>query len=112
MLTKSAEYEEISEYTLASLLNRLTNTLKIKARNTGWPYSAYNVLSVTSDETGYMYVDYPQAQSQDIEDLEFGSDGVPPNPVLRPFLSEAELIIDDVMRGQLAEDLMLSLDVL
>jgi hypothetical protein len=112
MLTRSAEFKDITDSTLSSMLDRLTNYLKLKARNAGWPYSAWSVLSVTADETGYMYIDYPQDYSKQIEDLEFGDQSNPPNPVLRPFMSEADLIIDEIMTGPLAEDLLLSLDVL
>ena len=62
----------------------LTIELRKKATDAGWPVNIVIALSVVVKD-GTLVIDYPDVLAKKIEDLEYGSEAVPPHSVLRAF---------------------------
>lgn len=66
----------------------LTDMLRAKAQERAWPLPIVMQLRVVYDEDHDSYtVTYPQGVKKKIEDLEYGTQKIPPNPVIRPFMN-------------------------
>ena len=65
----------------------LTANLRNYARQSGWPVAVAMQLTVSNDRSdGKWYVKYPKAVDGQVIDLEYGTDSVPPNPVIHAYL--------------------------
>ena len=62
----------------------LTASLKEKAANQGWPSEAANGLSVSFSDTGFS-IDIAPEVSDLVAKLEYGTETLEPNPVIRTF---------------------------
>ena len=81
--------EVIASLLDVELLNRtseLTEELKAEATKAGWPNILVSQLSVVVEDGDFSYR-YPSELKETVELLEFGTEDVPPNPVLRNFMS-------------------------
>jgi hypothetical protein len=59
-----------------------------KALEAGWPPYLVNQMSI-QEKDGELYVDYPEAITVQVEDLEYGTQTSAPNSVIRTFLDKA-----------------------
>ena len=64
----------------------LTADLRDKAYKAEWPSDIIIQLSVKAKE-GALYIEYPDELDERINNLEYGSEGVSPQAVFRPFMS-------------------------
>jgi hypothetical protein len=64
----------------------LTASLRDKAYKAEWPSDVIIQLNVKAKD-GALYIDYPDELDERINNLEYGSEGVSPQAVLRPFMS-------------------------
>ena len=64
----------------------LTAALRDKAYKSEWPSDIIIQLSVKAKD-GALYIDYPENLEERINDLEYGTEGVSPQAVFRPFMS-------------------------
>jgi hypothetical protein len=64
----------------------LTADLRNRAFKAEWPSDIVIQLTVKADE-GVLYIEYPDDLEERINDLEYGTEGVSPSPVIRPFMS-------------------------
>ena len=79
--------DSIAQKALRKAAERLTPELRNKAIMVGWPPYIVEELTVEVNESdGEFYVDYPENLAQQIEDLEYGTQKRPGNPVIRPFM--------------------------
>jgi len=69
---------------LSSDEQALTNALRKDARKAGWPTSVVSSLLVKAGPSG-IYVEYPEALAETVEDLEYGNAATPPSAVFRMF---------------------------
>ncbi len=81
---------------------KLTAQLRRKAYESGWPTDASRHLRVVSTDNKYR-VAYPKKHATSIEDMEYGTESTPPNPVVRQFIAgikdtEAVAHFDKVLR--------------
>lgn len=67
--------------------SQLSKALRDAAADAGWPAEYASKLSVTIDGPG-ITVSYPQSLVQQIEDLEYGTGNISPNPVIRTFIEK------------------------
>ena len=82
----------------------LTANLRNYARQAGWPVSIVMQLSVSNDRSdGKWSVKYPKAIDNQVIDLEYGTDSVPPNPVIRDFIRGMEPDLGDEWFDKLME---------
>ena len=66
-----------------------TNTLKQNALAAGWPEDMVQHLKVVNDN-GAHSVRFPEEHSDQIHTLEYGTDTIPPSPVIRRFLQASK----------------------
>jgi hypothetical protein len=66
-----------------------TTTLKNNALAAGWPEDMVKHLKVVS-ENGAFSVRYPEEHNQSMLTLEYGTDVIPPSPVIRNFLQRSK----------------------
>jgi hypothetical protein len=64
----------------------LTASLRDRAYRAEWPSDVIIQLNVKAKD-GALYIDYPDELDERINNLEYGSEGVSPQAVLRPFMS-------------------------
>jgi hypothetical protein len=64
----------------------LTASLRDKAYKAEWPPEIIIQLSVKAKD-GALYIDYPEDLDEQINTLEYGSEGISPQAVFRPFMS-------------------------
>lgn len=57
-----------------------------KALEAGWPPYLVNQMSI-QEKDGELYVDYPEAISLQVDNLEYGTQTSAPNSVIRTFLN-------------------------
>lgn len=76
----------------------LNSRLKAFALAAGWPESIVNSMSIEF-EGGEIFINYPEALSDEIDDLEYGKPFTLPNPVIRPFIERNSSLVADVMAG-------------
>ena len=82
----------------------LTANLRNYARQAGWPVSIVMQLSVSNERSdGKWSVKYPTAIDNQVIDLEYGTDSVPPNPVIRDFIRGMEPDLGDEWFDKLME---------
>lgn len=79
------------------LIPQLTEELRATAKNSGWPQSVINALSITFDGSDII-VDYPKQLSQIVDNLEYGNGSDLPNSVIRAFIYRS----GDTVRSVLA----------
>jgi len=76
--------------------NQLTNDLRQKALQHAWPIGLIvNMYVRYLPEDDTFDIQYTPGYKQRIEDLEFGTQNVPPNPVIRPFMNRIEGFVED-----------------
>ena len=86
--------EDIKVESKLELESQLTAALKKMADAAEWPAHIISELIVNVDDDLQMVIQYPEALSAEIDDLEYGSaDSGRPNSVIRPFTLEANKII-------------------
>jgi hypothetical protein len=69
---------------LNELIPYLTKELQKFASASGWPSNVVSQLSIQND--GYdLVIAYPDHLEQKIEELEYGTQSMPPRSVIRPF---------------------------
>lgn len=66
------------------IITQLTPKLRNMASDAGWPIEIVQSLTLIYSG-GHIVVDYPKELSSQIEDLEYGTVGTPPNSVIRTF---------------------------
>lgn len=77
------------DYTHDDTGKELTRQLRAKAQERSWPFDIARRLRVIYDyDTDSYTVAYPQGLKRKIEDIEYGTQQVPPNPVIRPFMNK------------------------
>lgn len=82
----------------------LTANLRNYARQAGWPVSVVMQLKVSNDrDDGKWYVKYPRAIDGQVIDLEYGTEQVPPNPVIRDFIRGMQPDLGDEWLSKLIE---------
>lgn len=82
----------------------LTANLREYARQAGWPIALVMQLSVSNNRSdGKWSVKYPKSIDGQIIDLEYGTDSVPPNPVIRNFIRGMEPDLGDEWFDKLME---------
>lgn len=82
----------------------LTANLREYARQAGWPIALVMQLSVSNNRSdGKWSVKYPKSIDGQIIDLEYGTDSVPPNPVIRDFIRGMEPDLGDEWFDKLME---------
>lgn len=64
---------------------QMTSRLRRSAYESGWPVSVARHLRVDNDASHDFSVSYPEHVSAAVEDLEYGTQSAPPNPVIRQF---------------------------
>jgi hypothetical protein len=78
------ELNYISAEVAAELVEELNADLKDSATNAGWPSRIVSSLSVKKLD-GSIYIDYPSVVSNEILDLEYGTETTQPSAVMRKF---------------------------
>jgi hypothetical protein len=81
------------------LIPQLTDELKTAAKIAGWPQEVIDALSIKFDGSS-LSVDYPTAMSKTIDDLEYGKDAEPPNPVIRSFIYRSSETVESVLANR------------
>jgi len=97
--------EAIAEDTSDTLSLPLTLELRTMANGAQWPSNFVAALTVDYDN-GEIVVNYPEALSEQIENLEYGDINSLPNSVIRPFIYRAQNDIKSVIERQALGDLM------
>lgn len=108
-MLRNAELVDIAEETSDILSNPLTQELRSFAAGAGWPDYIVQSLTVEADGNGQLVINYPEALSLDIENLEYGDINSLPNAVIRPFIyrsqSDVSMAIEKYAVGELMETL-------
>ena len=86
------------------LIPQLTQELKAAATTSGWPKTAFDVLSVSFDGSN-ISVDYPPQTARMIEDLEYGNGSDLPNSVIRSFIYRSGDTVKSVLANQSVSNL-------
>jgi hypothetical protein len=87
------------------LIPQLTEELKTTAKNSGWPKSAIDVLSVSFDGSN-LSVDNPPQLARMIEDLEYGNGSDLPNSVIRSFIYRSGDTVKSVLADRSVSNLI------
>ena len=77
------------------------------ASDAGWPANIVETLSL-SYVAGNITIEYPQELSSIVEDLEYGTEGTPPNSVLRPFTLRYETEAAKFIHELIGEDVLIN----
>lgn len=98
MAASKPDLNSISAEVTAELLEDLNNDLQGGASSAGWPSHIVSSLSV-KNLNGSIFIDYPNTLSNEILDLEYGTDSTQPSAVMRKFKSRnadkiAKLTVD------------------
>ena len=112
MLLKSDSLEQLSEKASTELIAPLTELLHSLASTSGWSPSIVSALKVNINEKHELFVDYPDALKEEIEDLEYGAFGKLPNAVIRPFILRAPDIISNILETHIVSELFYSMGVI
>lgn len=97
MLLTSNEADTLSQEAVDEMLPILKENLRTFALSAGWPVDLVEYLDISYDG-GILYISCSdEEKAQAIEDLEYGSEGVSPNAVLRPFAERSDQYISDVV---------------
>jgi hypothetical protein len=87
------------------LAPQFTKELRSLALSVGWPPNVVSQLTVkvTSKDIN---VEYPDAIASDVNNLEYGTYGIPPKPVLRTFLDKRGDLLPNELAEPLVDELM------
>ena len=88
-----------------ALIPILEENLRLAADAGGWSDEIISKLSVEYKD-GALSITYPDELEQQIQDLEYGSEGIPPRPVIRSFIYRADPYIKSVLANQTIDLLM------
>ena len=84
MAASKTELNYISAKVAADLVEELNTDLKGSATTAGWPSHVVSSLSVKKLD-GSVYIDYPSVVSNEVLDLEYGTENSQPSAVMRNF---------------------------
>jgi hypothetical protein len=73
--------------------DRHTATIRRHALEAGWPKHLANSISVAVTHKGTYRMDYPPHLEDDILRLEYGTQDVPPSPIMRNYFSHIGVAI-------------------
>jgi hypothetical protein len=65
-----------------------TTDLRVEAHTSGWPEELVNALHVRVTSEGHYKVQYPKNLEHKILTLEYGTEDVPPSPVMRNYFTK------------------------
>lgn len=86
------------------LVPQLTEELRAAAKNSGWPTSVIESLTVTFDGSNII-VDYPKQFSQLVDNLEYGNESNLPNSVIRSFIYRSGDTVKSVLADRTVSNL-------
>lgn len=90
-----------------NIVQRFTGVLRNMAYDAGWPDDVVSSLSLIYED-GTVKIAYPERLTAQVNDLEFGKDGQPPNSVIRTFMLRHQndaskeisfLVAEDIYEG-------------
>ena len=81
---------------------KLTPVLRNQAVAAGWPSDIVLNLTVES-VNGVLYIDYPDADAQRVDDLEYGALGSSPTAVIRPFMARYASHLEEIMSNAIVD---------
>lgn len=102
--------EELAYDYAQSAAKELTLELRDLAVAAGWPTDVANSLSVVLSGTS-LNIDYPEAMTEKIQELEYGNAATPPKTVLRKFMYRTEGIASKILGGEVLDNLIMEAEV-
>ena len=102
------DIETIASDAAARVIPILNDELKEALTDGDWPAELSGKITIDYSN-GTLYLDYPPEIEEQIHDLEYGSIGTPPRPVLRSFLYRSSKAFKYVLENDTV-DLLLRLE--
>jgi len=90
----TAKFINASITSLTGLDKKLTKELRADAVRAGWPAIIVKNLTVVVNKLA-ITIKYDDRYSQEVNDLEYGTEDMAPNPIFRTFLNKHSGLIDD-----------------
>lgn len=88
----------------------MTTEIRHSAITAGWPQDIAMSLSVVFED-GQLRIDYPESMQEKIHDAEYGTPSNPPASVLRSFMYRCDKYIENVLNGEIVDELMVEGDI-
>ena len=95
---------DFTQNATAGLSEPLTKALRQAALAAGWNSMIVDQLTVVAADSG-ISIEYPEGISDEVEDLEYGTLGVPPLPVFRTFLTKNSAVFENSVSESVVNNL-------